>query len=549
MAPTAPLERLVRRPLAAADALCNRLYGWKYNPLYQSGTIAVALLIVLIVTGIWLLLFYRVGAPWDSVARLTANPWIGNWVRGLHRYASDAALVAVAVHALRMFAQQRSWGPRSLAWVSGVVLVGVIAVCGVTGFIMVWDTFGHGLALETARLLDALPFLSEPIVRAFVGERPVPNTFFFLNLFAHSALPLAMGVGVWIHVSRLARPTVLPPRRLLWSVVGLLTLVAIIWPLSMAPAADPLVLPETVPTDWFYGFWLPLSRRLPAGAVWLGTLSALAVMLCVPLLARRTGRDRPALSVVDRQLCTACNQCVVDCPYEAIALEPRTSGAPPAPPALTAPRMPPLDARPDLVAHVNPDRCVSCGICAGSCAPMGVGPAGRTGRAQLDDLRRYLSGHAGGIHRVVVLACDRGAAALAPALEAAGADCRAVPCAGNLHTAVIEHTIRAGTPGVLILSCPPRDCWGREGPRWLHERLYHDREAELQARVDRRRVRVAYVGAAERGEAVAALRAFQRDLAAVGADRADRADGADRADEAGEAVCTPVGIEEKEGTE
>ena len=31
----------------------------------------------------------------------------------------------------------------------------------------------------------------------------------------------------------------------------------------------------------------------------------------------------------------------------------------------------------DLVARVDPQLCVSCGICAGSCAPMGVGPRGR----------------------------------------------------------------------------------------------------------------------------------------------------------------------------
>jgi len=63
-----------RRParlLAAADAFVNRLYGSHLNPLYQSGTIAVALLLVLLVTGLWLVLFYRIGAPWDSVARIT----------------------------------------------------------------------------------------------------------------------------------------------------------------------------------------------------------------------------------------------------------------------------------------------------------------------------------------------------------------------------------------------------------------------------------------------------------------------------------------------
>lgn len=514
------LERPTRRVLTALDTAANRLYGWRYNPLYQSGTIVVALLVVLIVTGIWLLLFYRVGAPWTSVARITSDRWTGNWVRGLHRYASDAALVTAAVHALRMFVQERSWGPRTLAWVSGLVLVAIMVVCGVTGFIMVWDTFGHGLALETARLLDALPVLSEPVRRAFVGERPVPNTFFFLNLFAHSALPLVLGLGLWVHVSRLARPTLLPPRGLLWGVIGLLTLVAVAWPLPMAPQADPFVLPRSVPTDWFYGFWLPLARALPAWMVWLLGTAVVAGAAAIPWLARRSGHDRPAPSVVDRQLCTACNQCALDCPYEAIAMVPRSDG------------------RADRVARVEPTRCVSCGICAGSCAPMGVGPVGRTGRAQLRDIRRFLVSPAHAADRIVVLLCDRGAP-LAAALTGAGAECRPVPCVGNLHTSVIEAIVRGGASGVLVLSCPPRDCWGREGPRWLHERLYHDREAELQPRVDRRRVRVAYVSGGQRAEALTALHAFRVDLAPLDRPTVE-------SEPAREAVCVPVPLPEED---
>ena len=98
--------------LTALDAVANRCTAQRFNPLYQSGTIVVALVSVLIVTGLWLILFYRVGAPWESVAGLTANLWIGNWVRGLHRYASDPAVVATARSRLRMFAQGRSWGAR-----------------------------------------------------------------------------------------------------------------------------------------------------------------------------------------------------------------------------------------------------------------------------------------------------------------------------------------------------------------------------------------------------------------------------------------------------
>jgi len=110
------IERLALRLLTALDAIVNRLYSARLNPLYQSGTIVVVLYLTIVTTGLWLIVFYRVAAPWESVAGLTANLWIGNWVRGLHRYASDAAVVATLVHAFRMFAQGRSWGARALAW-------------------------------------------------------------------------------------------------------------------------------------------------------------------------------------------------------------------------------------------------------------------------------------------------------------------------------------------------------------------------------------------------------------------------------------------------
>jgi coenzyme F420-reducing hydrogenase delta subunit len=90
-----------------------------------------------------------------------------------------------------------------------------------------------------------------------------------------------------------------------------------------------------------------------------------------------------------------------------------------------------------------------------------------------------------------------------------------------VHTSVIELLIREGAAGVLLLACPPRDCWNREGPRWLAERVYHEREAELQARVDRARVRIAYANRHERALALDAIRVFGADVAALGAVPAD----------------------------
>ncbi len=201
---------------------------------------------------------------------------------------------------------------------------------------MVWDTFGEHLAREGARMLDTLPFLSEPTSRAFTGEQPVPTVFFFLNLFAHIGIPLAMGVVFWLHVKRLARPHLLPPRPLLWMVVGVLTATAIVWPLEMAPEANPFVLPASVPADLFFAFWMPLAAALSGGQALVAAAVCGLALLAVPWFTARRGDAAPAPSVVDEDICVGCVQCSLDCPYGAITMFARVS------------------RRSDLVARVDP---------------------------------------------------------------------------------------------------------------------------------------------------------------------------------------------------
>jgi len=512
-----PAERLDVRLLRWADWICDRLYSQEFNPLYQSGTIVVVLYLVLLVTGLWLLLFYRVGSPWESVARVTADPWIGNWVRGLHRYASDAAVIATAMHAFRMFAQGRSWGPRALAWVTGCLLLLLTFVCGWTGYVMVWDTFGLLLAQQGARMLDTLPVLSEPTSRAFTGEQPLPMAFFFLNLFAHIGIPLAIGAVFWLHLHRLARPRLLPPRRLTWAVIGVLALAAVTSPLVMAPKANPLRLPQHVPTDLFFAFWIPIVDWIGGGKAFVAAGALGVVLLALPWLT--TKRDAHAsASTVDEQLCVGCNQCALDCPYGAIAMVERARGGD------------------TLVARVDPSLCVSCGICAGSCPPMGVGPPGKTGRDQMTRVRRFVTEPARRAGEIVVICCNQGAGTFADAYGEAGAAPFPIDCAGNLHTSVIELLLRSGAGGVLVLTCPPRDCWHREGPKWLVERVYHGREAELQARVNLARVRVESINSGDRARAIELVHTLARDVATL-----DRPPVEDGLDEDGE--CASAGVE------
>src|SRR5690606_30731566 len=98
--------------------------------------------------------------------------------------------------------------------------------------------------------------------------------------------------------------------------------------------------------------WLPFVRQVPPGVAWLVGVVIAGGLLMVPWLTRPRSDKASPTSTVDPQLCTGCTQCSIDCPFTAITMVPRTDG------------------RAELLAEVDPARCVSCGICAGSCAPM-----------------------------------------------------------------------------------------------------------------------------------------------------------------------------------
>ena len=74
------------------------------------------------VSGIYVYIFFDTGLTqaWESLERLSHDQWwLGGIMRSLHRYASDALVVVVLLHALREFAMDRMRGNRWFPWVTG----------------------------------------------------------------------------------------------------------------------------------------------------------------------------------------------------------------------------------------------------------------------------------------------------------------------------------------------------------------------------------------------------------------------------------------------
>lgn len=476
--------------LARVDQAFDRLYSSKYNPLHRTGTLASLCLTVALITGVYLLFVYEIARPYESMIGIQNDVFLGRWIRALHRYVSDAAVVAVLIHVLRLLVQGKTWGPRALAWITGVLLVGMMFLSAVTGFVLVWDAFGQKLAVAGAKILRLLPLFPEPPDRAFVGDKPVAAPFFFMNLFLHVAIPLGMIGFLWLHTSRLARAAWFPERRVVWwAVVGLVAL-SMLWPAPLPPAADLLTIPGRVHTDWFYGFWLPLAQGSPVAGLGISGLLA-GLLLAVPWLVRPRKTRRPPAAFVDPDRCEGCQQCFRDCPYDAIQMVPGKH-----------PEEHPLRA--DILT----DLCVSCGLCAGSCASLAIGPEGRTAAHQLASARQLVARTTNPARRTLLVSCRNNGGLPARLRERFGSDGSVeyfeVDCAGTLHPGTVSY-LGGHFGATAILGCPAQNCVHREGAVLADLRILAERAPAVPGRIAQLPVRVFHYSTGEWPEITAAL--------------------------------------------
>src|SRR3990172_2295290 len=92
---------LRRRFTRAVDGWADAIFSPRNNPFYYSGAICVFLLILLVISGLYLFIFYKVSAPYQSVQYITERQGVyGNMIRGIHQYAADGLIIAIFLHAL-----------------------------------------------------------------------------------------------------------------------------------------------------------------------------------------------------------------------------------------------------------------------------------------------------------------------------------------------------------------------------------------------------------------------------------------------------------------
>lgn len=466
----------------AVEGWFNVAFGSENNPLYNMGRLAFFFFWVVLVSGLYLFIFFdtSLSGAYASVEAITyEQKYLGGVMRSLHRYASDAAVIAIVMHMFREFAIGRYTGFRWFSWVTGVPILWFVITLGITGYWLVWDELALYVAMLSSQLIDALPLIPGSMARNFTGTQ-VSDRFFTLMAFLHLlGQPLLLVFALWIHVKRLSLVKAYAPRGLaIGSFLAMLAL-SLAVPAVSHEAADAAKVTAVLNLDWFYLNAYPLMDYFTAGQTWVITLGITVFLMILPWLPpKKTG---PAAEVhLDH--CNGCEQCAEDCPYDAITVQARTDGA-----------------KFENEVVVNPDLCASCGICVGSCPSSnpyrskneelvtGIDMPNRPVdevRNKMDDAISKLKGDS----KIIILGCEN--ALDFTQLEAENLQVVSLLCIGMMPATLVEYALTHGADGVFVTGCRTGDCFYRHGNLWMDERFDGKRQPILRKRADRSRIKV-----------------------------------------------------------
>jgi menaquinol-cytochrome c reductase cytochrome b subunit len=94
-----------------------------------------------VVTGIFLAMFYRPSATeaYPSVQHITNDVFLGEFVRGLHKWGATVMVICVFLHMGTNFFLGAYKYPREINWLIGVVLLVLTLTMALTGYLLPFD--------------------------------------------------------------------------------------------------------------------------------------------------------------------------------------------------------------------------------------------------------------------------------------------------------------------------------------------------------------------------------------------------------------------------
>ena len=174
-----------------------------FNWMYFFGSLAMLVLVIQIVTGIFLTMHYKPDAnlAFASVEYIMRDvPW-GWLVRYMHSTGASAFFIVVYLHMFRGMLYGSYQKPRELIWIFGVAIFLCLMAEAFMGYLLPWGQMSYWGAQVIINLFAAIPFVGNDLSILIRGDYVVGdatlNRFFALHVIA---LPLVIVGLVVAHI-------------------------------------------------------------------------------------------------------------------------------------------------------------------------------------------------------------------------------------------------------------------------------------------------------------------------------------------------------------
>jgi ubiquinol-cytochrome c reductase cytochrome b subunit len=174
-----------------------------FNFWYFFGGIALLVLVIQIVSGIFLTMSYKPDAlfAFASVEYIMRDVQSGWLIRYIHSTGASMFFIVVYLHMFRGMIYGSYRKPRELLWIIGVVIYLALMAEAFMGYLLPWGQMSFWGAQVIVNLFSSVPFvgneLSVLIRGDFVISDATLNRFFALHVIA---IPLLLAGVVFVHL-------------------------------------------------------------------------------------------------------------------------------------------------------------------------------------------------------------------------------------------------------------------------------------------------------------------------------------------------------------
>jgi ubiquinol-cytochrome c reductase cytochrome b subunit len=188
------------------DHLAKYYAPKNFNFWYYMGSLALMVLVMQIVTGIFLTMHYKPSADmaFASVEYIMRDVDWGWLIRYMHSTGASLFFITVYLHMFRALLYGSHRKPRELLWVLGVFIYFALMAAAFTGYVLPWGQMSYWGAQVIINLFGAIPAIGDPLTEWIRGDYFISdatlNRFFALHVIA---IPLALLVLVVLHLAAL----------------------------------------------------------------------------------------------------------------------------------------------------------------------------------------------------------------------------------------------------------------------------------------------------------------------------------------------------------